>query len=280
MRLAIIYDANTCAGTTNIPSVEDYVKKLASALNQHGSAVELFPLKMGDLASLRIIDCLDPVISFIEINSLSNFFSKANEYDLVHAHGSTTPAFFSRFTDTPVLLTLDPDSSSNHSALQHNYNDRISIVWTSDTNLREIPNTLGVIPYESHNFVDGYLAIYDKILATHHREDHRPWGYYQVLSDLENHKVKRIVVYPGKRLSLQRHGKRSEHWVMISGGGLVTLDDQEILVEPGQSVDIPVGVKHRILNPGPELAVFVEIQMGAYFGEDDIERFEDDFGRV
>jgi mannose-6-phosphate isomerase-like protein (cupin superfamily) len=280
MRVAILYNSDNCGEATNAASVEDCVKKLAAALDQHGSAVELFPLKMGDFASLHMIDSLEPVISFIEIDSLSNFFSKADEYDLIHAHGSATPVLFSKFTETPVLLTLDPDSYSKHSALQHKYNDRISIVWTSNTNLREIPNTLGVIPYESHNFVDGYLAIYDKILATHHREDHRPWGYYKVLSDLENHKVKRIVVYPGKRLSLQRHGKRSEHWVMISGSGLVTLDDQEILVEPGQSVDIPVGVKHRIFNPGAEPAAFVEIQMGDYFGEDDIERFEDDFGRV
>ena len=278
--MAIIYNSENCGEATNAASVEDCVKKLAAALDQHGSAVDLFPLKMGDFTSGHIMDSVDSVISLMEIDSLSSFFKQADEYDLVHVHGSIGPVFFSRFTETPVLLTLDPRLSQNHPALQHNYNDRISIVWTSDTNLPEHSNTLGVIPYISPNYADDYLALYAKILAIHHREDHRPWGYYKVLSDLENHKVKRIVVYPGKRLSLQRHGKRSEHWVMISGAGLVTLDDQEILVEPGQSVDIPVGVKHRIFNPGAEPAVFVEIQMGDYFGEDDIERFEDDFGRV
>ncbi len=117
-------------------------------------------------------------------------------------------------------------------------------------------------------------------LASCHREDHRPWGYYVVLSDLEDHKLKRIVVYPGKRLSLQSHCRRSEHWIMIGGVGLVTLDSEEVLITEGLSIFISVGVKHRIFHPGSEPAVFIEVQTGDYFGEDDIERFEDGFGRT
>lgn len=111
-------------------------------------------------------------------------------------------------------------------------------------------------------------------------EDHRPWGYYTVLSDEPDHKVKRIVVYPGKRLSLQRHKHRSEHWIIVKGEGLVTLDDRKIMREKGMSVDVPVGTAHRIENTGTEDLTFIEIQQGDYFGEDDIERIEDDFGRV
>ncbi len=112
------------------------------------------------------------------------------------------------------------------------------------------------------------------------QEDHRPWGFYIVLSDEPDHKVKRIVVYPGKRLSLQRHRRRSEHWHMVSGEALVTLNDKEIRLKKSESIDIPVGAAHRIKNTGTENLVFIEIQQGDYFGEDDIERLEDDFGRI
>ena len=111
-------------------------------------------------------------------------------------------------------------------------------------------------------------------------EDHRPWGYYRVLSDEPDHKVKRIVVYPGKRLSLQRHQRRSEHWFFIQGGALVTRNDEVIEATTGDALDIPVRTWHRVQNPGSENAVFIEIQTGDYFGEDDIERLEDDYGRI
>ena len=110
-------------------------------------------------------------------------------------------------------------------------------------------------------------------------EDHRPWGYYQVYADEVDHKVKRIVVYPGKRLSLQRHQRRSEHWYVLSGEAVVTKDDQEIPLVAEQSIDIPRGTIHRVANPGARDMAFIEVQTGDYFGEDDIERLEDDFGR-
>ena len=112
------------------------------------------------------------------------------------------------------------------------------------------------------------------------QEDRRPWGFYIVLSDEPDHKVKRIVIYPGKRLSLQRHRRRSEHWHVVNGEALVTLNDKEISLKKGESVDIPFDAAHRIKNTGKENLVFIEIQQGDYFGEDDIERIEDDFGRI
>ncbi|MHC5037086.1 MAG: phosphomannose isomerase type II C-terminal cupin domain [Planctomycetota bacterium] len=112
------------------------------------------------------------------------------------------------------------------------------------------------------------------------QEDHRPWGFYSILHEDPVHKVKRIVVFPGKRLSLQRHRRRSEHWVVVQGTGKVTLDHDEISVARGESVDISQGAKHRMENCGPEDLIFIEIQTGDYFGEDDIERFEDDFDRA
>ena len=109
--------------------------------------------------------------------------------------------------------------------------------------------------------------------------DHRPWGYYTVLADETDHKVKRIVVYPGKRLSLQKHQKRAEHWYVVSGEGIVTLDRQRLNKKCRESVDIPCGSVHRIENTGNVDLSFIEVQTGEYFGEDDIERLEDDYGR-
>jgi mannose-6-phosphate isomerase-like protein (cupin superfamily) len=110
--------------------------------------------------------------------------------------------------------------------------------------------------------------------------DERPWGRYEVLLDDDDCKVKRIVVKPGSRLSYQRHAQRAEHWFVVRGHGQVTLDDAIVEVAPGTAVDIPTGAAHRMHNTGDEPLVFVEVQRGSYFGEDDIERLDDDFGRA
>ena len=112
------------------------------------------------------------------------------------------------------------------------------------------------------------------------KEDRRPWGRYTVLLEETGFKVKRIEVFPGKRLSLQRHGRRSEHWHVVKGSARVTVGEGDRRLESGDSVDIPAGKKHRVENVGREALLFIEIQQGDYLGEDDIERFEDDFGRV
>lgn len=110
--------------------------------------------------------------------------------------------------------------------------------------------------------------------------DVRPWGSYTVLDEGEGYKVKRIEVLPGKRLSYQRHARRAEHWFVVSGTALVTLDGVDHEITFGQAIDIPLGAAHRVANPGSALLVFVEVQRGDYLGEDDIERLQDDFGRA
>jgi mannose-6-phosphate isomerase len=107
----------------------------------------------------------------------------------------------------------------------------------------------------------------------------RPWGRYEVLQESATHKVKCIWVNPGKRLSYQRHKFRAEHWFIVSGDAEVTINGAVKQVGPGDTVDFAIGVLHRIANIGTSEVVFVEIQTGTYFGEDDIERVEDDFGR-
>jgi mannose-6-phosphate isomerase len=112
------------------------------------------------------------------------------------------------------------------------------------------------------------------------RSELRPWGRFLLLDVGEGFQVKRIEVHAGRRLSYQSHRHRSEHWFVVQGTALVTLDGVQHPLQPGDAIDIPLGARHRVANPGAELLVFIEVQRGGYLGEDDIERYEDDFGRA
>jgi len=109
--------------------------------------------------------------------------------------------------------------------------------------------------------------------------DERPWGSFQVLDEGATYKVKRLEVKPGQRLSYQYHHRRAEHWVIVAGRALITLDDVVHERNATESIEIGQGVRHRIENPGPDPMVFIEVQTGSYFGEDDIVRLDDDYGR-
>ena len=108
----------------------------------------------------------------------------------------------------------------------------------------------------------------------------RPWGKYYVLADEPHYKLKRIEVEPGHKLSYQYHHHRQEYWTIVQGEAIVTLDDREHSLTYGESIAIPQGARHRIKNSGKELLIFVEVQTGTYFGEDDIVRLEDDYKRI
>ena len=107
----------------------------------------------------------------------------------------------------------------------------------------------------------------------------RPWGNYEVLQESATYKVKNICVLPGKRLSYQRHQKRAEHWYIVAGSAEVTLRGITTAHGVGAHIDVAIGEPHRIANVGTVNLIFIEVQTGAYFGEDDIERIEDDFDR-
>jgi mannose-1-phosphate guanylyltransferase/mannose-6-phosphate isomerase len=113
-----------------------------------------------------------------------------------------------------------------------------------------------------------------------HRTVHRPWGTYTVLEEGRGYKIKRVEMKPGAALSLQLHHRRSEHWVVVSGTARVVNGEEELTVRPNESTFIPAGRKHRLANPGASDLVLIEVQSGDYLGEDDIVRFEDDYGRA
>ena len=110
-------------------------------------------------------------------------------------------------------------------------------------------------------------------------KDHRPWGWFEILATQSRFQVKRIFVNPGAALSLQSHNHRSEHWIVVEGTIRVTVDDKIQLLTEGQSVFIPLGAVHRMENPGKVPMILIEVQTGAYLGEDDIIRYEDIYSR-
>ena len=109
-------------------------------------------------------------------------------------------------------------------------------------------------------------------------KENRPWGFYRILDESNNYKVKYLYVDPKQKLSYQSHTKRAEHWFIVSGIAEVTINDQKMIVGPGDTIDIAIGDKHRI-ESGENPVEFIEVQTGTYFGEDDITRYEDVYGR-
>ncbi len=152
--------------------------------------------------------------------------------------------------------------------------DNVVIVDTGDAVLvanRDQAQDVGQVVSQLHD-LEHESAIF-------HKTVHRPWGSFTVLEDAPDCKVKRLVVKPGQVLSLQRHQRRSEHWTVVQGTAKVRIGDDEVLLEQNQSTYIPVNTLHRLENPGEADIHLIEVQTGDYFGEDDIERFEDIYGR-
>lgn len=159
----------------------------------------------------------------------------------------------------------------------------VALVGVEDLAVVDTPDALLVAPREHAQDV---RLVVEKLHASGRPEAEvpstvaRPWGTYTVIDEGPGYKVKRITVYPGKRLSLQLHRQRSEQWVVVAGTARVTADEQVVTLTPGQAVAIAVGARHRLENVGSDGLQVIEVQNGAYLGEDDIVRLEDDFGRV
>ena len=177
--------------------------------------------------------------------------------------------------------------------------DRTIMVDTRDTFVHSSGRTIATVGIEDLIIIDdddatlivrkGHTekvkAVIDRLkgignpAGTEHSFEYRPWGMFENLLDSEVCKVKRLTVEPGQHLSLQYHHKRSEHWVVVSGTATVQLDDEIMTLEPGHSIDIPLGAHHALGNDSTEPVIVIEVQMGSYFGEDDIVRVSDPYNR-
>ena len=162
----------------------------------------------------------------------------------------------------------------------------VAALGVEDLTVVESADAVLVAHRSRHQDVKGlleYLKSQGRAECDLHRRVHRPWGSYETLSLDEGHgrfQVKRIEVRPGAALSLQYHHHRAEHWVVVRGVAKVILGDKEVLLSENESTYIPVGVRHRLENPGLLPLVMVEVQSGSYLGEDDIVRLEDTYGRL
>ena len=162
-------------------------------------------------------------------------------------------------------------------------NDRsISIIGVNDLHVVDTDDAILIAKKGDSEQIKNIVELLKKdesLLSEYHRKVYRPWGWYDNLEEGKGFKVKRIIVNPGKRLSLQKHRHRAEHWVVVNGTAEITCGKEVFLLSKNQSTYIPLGEEHRIANPVESVLEIVEIQSGEYLSEDDIERIEDDYGR-
>ncbi len=188
-----------------------------------------------------------------------------------------------------VSLDMDVSSlqysvnSNNNKVFSYKPKRSYSFIGLDDIIAVDTPDTLMLVKSNcSEQVKDLTQLIKNKVPEQFSDPDEpiRPWGYFEVLHDSENYKLKHIHVSPGKRLSLQKHSHRSEHWVVVKGEAYVEVDDKMYTLQVGESVDIPKGAVHRLSNQGEAVLTILESQFGDYLGEDDIVRLEDDYSRV
>ena len=166
--------------------------------------------------------------------------------------------------------------------LVHSSNRLIAAVGLKDTVIVETADAIMVAPHnQSQNIkqIVSRLSQAERDEAEIHTKVYRPWGNYESIDSAERFQVKRITVKPGERLSLQKHHHRAEHWIVVKGTALVTCGEKEFLLSENESTYIPIGEVHRLENPGKIPLELIEVQSGTYLGEDDIERFDDKYGR-
>jgi len=178
---------------------------------------------------------------------------------------------------TGDVLALETTNSYIHSE-----NKLVATVGVDNLVIVETDDAVMVAPKDRVQEVKKIVAALkanNREEASLHRKVYRPWGHYDSVDHGERHKTKRIVVKPGAKLSVQKHHHRAEHWVVVKGTALVTKGDETLLLSENESTYIPLGVIHRLENPGVIPLEMVEVQSGSYLGEDDIVRFEDKYGR-
>lgn len=170
-----------------------------------------------------------------------------------------------------------------HNSFVHSSNKLVTVVGVEDLVVVETDDALLVA---SKDKVQDVKAVVDQLKAGNreeagiHRKVYRPWGHYDLVDSGDRHHTKRIVVKPGAKLSLQKHHHRAEHWVVVKGTAMVHKDGQVVMVTENESIYIPVGIVHSLENPGVIPLEIVEVQSGSYLGEDDIVRYQDNYGRV
>jgi mannose-1-phosphate guanylyltransferase / mannose-6-phosphate isomerase len=172
---------------------------------------------------------------------------------------------------------------SSTNTLVHSTSRLVAAVGLNNVVVVETPDAVLVADRSSSQDVRNIVATLskqDRSEGTLHRRVHRPWGWYDSIDHGPRFQVKRIMVKPKASLSLQMHHHRAEHWIVVSGTAEVTNGDKVLILSENQSTYIPLGTVHRLVNPGTIPLEIIEVQSGSYLGEDDIVRFQDNYGRT
>jgi len=247
------------------------IKNLIFKINE--SDMFAIPEDSIDYAVMEKSDKVKVVPSDIGWSDLGNFDSLCKELPKDNKN-NTILTTNSRYSDTPITI-----NSKNNLIISEK---KIALIDIEDCIIVDTGDALLISKKGSSQKVKKIvqkLNTQHSTLATTHATVHRPWGAYTVLEDSIGYKIKRIEVKPGKRLSLQKHCYRNEHWIVISGTATVTVEDKTYLVKPNESTYIKMGEVHRLANEEKMPVVLIEAQVGQYTGEDDIVRIEDDYDR-
>jgi len=216
---------------------------------------------------VKVVPC---DMGWSDLGSFDALFDEVKQPGLVNA-------ILPRLDDSPKPICIDANNN-----LIVTRERQIALVDVDDLLVVDTADAILISKKGSSQKVKNVVAEIKKTkpeLAEIHRLAHRPWGTYEVLVDTEGYKVKRIVVKPNGRLSLQKHFHRNEHWIVVSGTATVTVDNENKLVCPNESTYIKMGQVHRLENDGKIDLVMIEVQVGEYTGEDDIVRIEDFYAR-
>jgi mannose-6-phosphate isomerase-like protein (cupin superfamily) len=306
MRIAILAPISRRIPPRPYGPEEQLISDLTEGLLELGHQVTLFAagnsLTRAELAAV----CPRPLVEWEEDPwpdprwweemHVSECLTRASrgDFDIVHNHMGAKALPFLVTLKVPVVTTLHGGArDKQHQTILRRFKDYPYVAMSEDEKalLPEL-NYVQVIPPPNPEdsaalmpVLIAYQTLYQGLVSgeipslVSEIKRLTPWGGWEVLLDEPAYKVKRIVVNPGHRLSYQRHFKRREHWIVVMGRAEVVLGGKTIALDAGQAVDIPAGTDHRIGNQGSEPLVFIEVQQGTYFGEDDIERLEDDYGR-
>lgn len=225
------------------------------------------PAKSIDYAVMEKSDRIKMVIADIVWNDVGSFDSLFDQL----------PKDSNNNTINSNHISIDSKNNLIHS---ENGSKKVATIGVEDLIVVDSGDALLIAKKGSSQLVKEVVELLSDELKNIHLTAYRPWGTYTVLEDIPGYKIKKIEVKPGKRLSLQKHYHRSEHWIVVSGTATVTKGDQKFTVRSNESVYISMGEVHRLANNGKIPVVLIEVQVGEYTGEDDIVRLEDDFNRI
>lgn len=262
------------------PAIYQASVKAIEQLASQDSVLKIDPAKMQTIPEDSIDYAVMEKSKKVKVVACDMGWSDLGSYDSLYDEVKTPEA------NNAVLLrganALEPISLDSNNNLVVARDRQIALVDIEDLLIVDTADALLISKKGSSQKVKQVveqLKICHPELTEIHRLAHRPWGTYEVLIDSHQYKVKRIVVKPGEKLSLQKHYHRNEHWVVVSGTASVTVDDDVFLVRPNESTYIKMGQVHRLENHGKIDLVMIEVQVGEYTGEDDIVRLDDVYER-